>query len=239
VTEGAARETGRPSYVVGVDLGQTHDPTAIVVAEVVGRGKEARFDLRHLERILQKPYTFVAERVKVLSDRLAKAGEVIVGFDQTGVGRAVADILRGAELGVPLYGISITAGDAVTCEGSEYHVPKRDLVAVLQVALQNDRVRIAKGLPLAELLVRELLNFRVKVTAGANETFEAWRAGDHDDFVLATAIAVWLAERTFSIFDFEKYCRLELLDAETPTPPKNESRLVIVCPRVIPDRWDS
>jgi hypothetical protein len=36
--------------------------------------------------------------------------------------------------------------------------------------------------------------FRIKVTASANETFEAWRERDHDDLVLAAAIAVWCAE---------------------------------------------
>lgn len=182
----------RPRFIVGIDLGQTHDPTAIVVAEVIGRGKEARFDVRHLERILGQPYTFVSERVKRLTKGLAKANEVAVGFDQTGVGRAVADILRNADLCVPLHGITITAGDAVATEGNEHRVPKKDLVAELQVILQNGRLRIAKSLPLAGLLTRELLNFKVRVTTAANEVFEASRADDHDDFVLALAVAVWL-----------------------------------------------
>jgi hypothetical protein len=46
------------------------------------------------------------------------------------------------------------------------------------------------------LLVKELDNFKVKVTVAANETFESWREKDHDDLVLATAIAAWLGERT-------------------------------------------
>ena len=71
-------------------------------------------------------------------------------------------------------------------------MPKKDLVAGIQVILQGRRLRIAKALPLAELLTRELLNFKVKVTGAGNEAFETWRAGDHDDFVLALAVAVWL-----------------------------------------------
>jgi hypothetical protein len=43
--------------------------------------------------------------------------------------------------------------------------------------------------------VQELLAFRVKVTASANETFEAWRERDHDDLVLAVATAAWVGER--------------------------------------------
>ncbi len=40
----------------------------------------------------------------------------------------------------------------------------------------------------------ELLAFHVKVKVAANETFEAWRERDHDDLVLAVAMAAWLAE---------------------------------------------
>jgi hypothetical protein len=43
--------------------------------------------------------------------------------------------------------------------------------------------------------VQELLAFRVKVAASANETFEAWRERDHDDLVLAVAVAAWTGER--------------------------------------------
>ena len=34
---------------------------------------------------------------------------------------------------------------------------------------------------------------RVKVSAGGDEKFGAWRSGDHDDLVLATALACWRA----------------------------------------------
>lgn len=44
------------------------------------------------------------------------------------------------------------------------------------------------------MLVAELEAFRVKVTASANETFGAWRERDHDDLVLATALAAWAGE---------------------------------------------
>ena len=47
----------------------------------------------------------------------------------------------------------------------------------------------------AATLVRELQNFQVKLTAAANETFGVWREGQHDDLVLAVALACWWAER--------------------------------------------
>jgi hypothetical protein len=44
---------------------------------------------------------------------------------------------------------------------------------------------------LAPVLAEELGLFRVKVTAAANETFEAWWERDHDDLVLALALALY------------------------------------------------
>ena len=35
----------------------------------------------------------------------------------------------------------------------------------------------------------------MKITAAANETFEARHEGRHDDLVLAVALAVWAGER--------------------------------------------
>jgi hypothetical protein len=49
-------------------------------------------------------------------------------------------------------------------------------------------VRMAR--PAAEVLTRELEGFKVKITPAANETFGTWRDGEHDDLVLAVALAV-------------------------------------------------
>jgi len=53
---------------------------------------------------------------------------------------------------------------------------------------------------MASVLVKELENFRVKITVNANETFESWRERDHDDLVLAVAMATWLGERVLQEF---------------------------------------
>jgi hypothetical protein len=60
------------------------------------------------------------------------------------------------------------------------------------VLLQNRRLKVAKALPETEVLMKELKDFRVKVNpATAHESYEHWREGDHDDLVLATAMATW------------------------------------------------
>jgi hypothetical protein len=73
-------------------------------------------------------------------------------------------------------------------------VPKRNLVSALQAALQTGALKIASSLELAEVLREELLNFRIKINiATGHDSYENWREGDHDDLVLAAAMAVWSA----------------------------------------------
>ncbi len=58
--------------------------------------------------------------------------------------------------------------------------------------LQNQRLKIAEGLPLADILTRELLAFRVKINLSTgHDSYEAWRERDHDDLVLAVALACY------------------------------------------------
>ena len=73
-------------------------------------------------------------------------------------------------------------------------MPKRELVGTLQVLLQTRRLRVARTLPDAVVLVQELENFRAKVTTARQETLESWREGRHDDLILAVAVAAWLGE---------------------------------------------
>jgi len=57
----------------------------------------------------------------------------------------------------------------------ERHVPKRDVASTIAVLLQTGRLRIARGLKESETLLRELLNFRVKISLSGHDTYEAWR----------------------------------------------------------------
>jgi hypothetical protein len=184
-------------YYVGLDLGQAVDFTALAVLErPPGTGLEPTYSLRHLRRYpLGTPYTDVVPAVVRLVGSPPLKEHVTLVVDQTGVGRAVVDLLR-READCRLVPVTITAGHQVTvAEDGSRHVPKKELVTGLQLLLQSRRLKIASSLPDADILVRELANFRVKITAAANETFGAWREGQHDDLVLAAALAAWLAER--------------------------------------------
>jgi hypothetical protein len=106
----------------------------------------------------------------------------------------VVDVIRRARPRATIRPITITAGHEVVPDGAGWHVPKKELVSALQVLLQSRRLQVARLLPMASVLVKELEAFRVKITASANETFEAWRERDHDDMVLAVALAAWVGE---------------------------------------------
>ena len=74
-------------------------------------------------------------------------------------------------------------------------VPKRDLISTMQIAAQNDRLKIAQGLKFGPVLAEELQSFKVKIDPRtAHDSYGSWREGEHDDLILATAIALWLAE---------------------------------------------
>jgi prephenate dehydrogenase len=144
---------------------------------------KADFALRHLRRFaLGTPYTAIVSAVTTLRRTGQLCGAALI-VDQTGVGRAVVDVLRQAAGGV--VPVTITGGHSITvAEDGSFHVPKKELVSGLQVVLQSQRLQIASGLTEASALVHELQQFQVRITASAHETFGVWRAGQHDDLVL-------------------------------------------------------
>jgi hypothetical protein len=179
--------------IVGLDLGSASDPTALVVLESTaspGGQKRDDYAIRHLERLpLNRPYPEYVDRVVGLM-RTPELRRATLVIDYTGVGRPVFDMFDLVP-GLSPLGILITGGTAVTHRGRIWHVPKRDLATAVLALLQSRRLRVSSLIPESSVLVKELLNFRVKVTLAGNDQYEAWREGDHDDYVLATACAAW------------------------------------------------
>jgi hypothetical protein len=183
-------------HIIGLDLGQVSDPSALVVLERTETPGGNTYFCGHLQRwTLGTGYPVIVSDTLALLDRPDLKDPTLV-VDQTGVGRAVVDMFRhhpGRRGG--FRPVTITAGlhASEDADGS-HHTPKKDLVGTLQVLLGQRRLEIARGLPGRDVLYRELQNFRVKITAAANETFGAWREGEHDDLVLAVALAAWVGE---------------------------------------------
>jgi hypothetical protein len=130
-------------------------------------------------------------------------GKTTLIVDYTGCGRPVVDSIR--DQGLQCEAISITAGGKVHQETDakgkllhNYMVPKIDLVACLQVLMQNKKLEIAKGLRDGETLAKELKSFKAKISASGHTSYEAsgdWRESDHDDLVLACALSAWYATK--------------------------------------------
>lgn len=202
-------------WIVGCDLGQSSDPTAIAVIEhvrgVLDAGTEyerhigqtehlqtpvERVDVRHLERLpLGQSYPTVVQHVKDLLARPPLSGpppaELVI--DETGVGRAVGDIFSDA--GLKPIRISITAGSEATWAGGDrWHVAKTVLISNVDAMLHTGTLRFAAALSDAEAMRAELLDFRRKLSDAGRASYAA-RTGAHDDLVLAVAIAAWWIAR--------------------------------------------
>lgn len=190
------------SFCVGLDLGAAQDYTALAAVQqsVADPNPKAAhrylYTVRHLERWeLGTPYTGIVAGVKA---RLASGPlhNCNLAADYTGVGRPVVDMLRDAGVAASVTPVLITAGHKATYSKDDgaWHVPKKDLVSTLQVLLQAGRLVWSSKLSLSDKLAKELGDFRVKITRANNETFGTWRDGQHDDLVLAVAMACWRLE---------------------------------------------
>ena len=123
----------------------------------------------YLERLpLGTPYPGIVTHVGRLLGMLPGAELVI---DLTGVGRPVFDMFRFS--GIAPIGVLITSGIAETGGGPIHGVPKLDLVSRLQALLHEGRLKIHKELAEADMLVRELQDFRCEFTAAGHLTFNA------------------------------------------------------------------
>jgi hypothetical protein len=50
---------------------------------------------------------------------------------------------------------------------------------------------------LAPVLTEELAQFKAKINVSTgHDSYESWRQADHDDCVLAVALAVWFGQRS-------------------------------------------
>jgi hypothetical protein len=74
--------------------------------------------------------------------------------------------------------------------GNQFNVPKQHLISVLEARL--DTLKVAAELAELPALLDEMKTFIRKVSASGHVTFNA-RSGAHDDLVLATAIALFVA----------------------------------------------
>lgn len=197
---------------IGIDIGQQRDPTAIAVCEALPRtsSRELTYLTRYLERLpLGTPYPKIASRlaeivrnvhIKAHQDRWQEGTSAIsveTFVDATGVGQPVVDVL--AEAGVRVTACYFTHGDRRTIDGERVTIGKAWLVSRLQALLQTDRLHLPAEHPEAPALLKELLDYEIKVSEDANDRYGAFRTGAHDDLVTALGLAVQADPRAMDI----------------------------------------
>jgi hypothetical protein len=205
-------------WLIGVDVGQVHDPSAMVIASIArqyrGRERWLHYECRYIERFplgLAYPAMVqaVARYIRQLPlprDRREPLYDPNTGLaiwrpdywrlivDATGVGRPIVDLFRLEQLH-PI-AVTVTHGDRVTEERwDEVRVPKRLLIGAFQVVMQTERFKVAQALPHARTLIQEAQNFQYKITPTGTDTYGAWREGTHDDVLFAGALTAWYGER--------------------------------------------
>jgi hypothetical protein len=205
-------------WVVGVDLGQASDPTAVAVLEhlagVLDPNSEyerhtgtsrlrqtpaMQVNVKHLQRLpLGLSYPSVIQTVKDLLARQPLCGyddvkPATLVLDDTGPGRPVGDVF--VESGLRPVRVCITSGEAVTpMSGNRWNVSKTVLISTVDAMLHCGTLRFAAALSDAEAMRSELKDFRRKLSDAGRSTYAA-RTGAHDDLVLAVAIGCWFINR--------------------------------------------
>lgn len=202
--------------VVGVDLGGGGmDKTALAVStitptesrfklypsfsewlEFARYGPSYLYEVRHLERLpLGTNTPEIAQIVQKTISNLP--GDTPILIDITATGRTGIEPFL--QIGLSCLAVTITGGDTTTSEGWHIRTPKRDLIGNLKIAFEVGEMKIARGLPDADTLIRELMAFKMKPKISTwSGDMEEWREGTSDDLVFAVALSCfggrWLCE---------------------------------------------
>jgi hypothetical protein len=192
-------------YYAGLELGMGAHPTALAVLERASlpflrspQDKPPAYSLRHLERYPPGTgYPAIIESVVSLLRKPPLPGSYLL-IDYTGAGRPVCSlVIRGlsGQVDHTWTAVLLTAGVMESNPAAgEVHVAKTDLVSTVQVMLQTKRLLVSNQLAHASLFVRELENYRPKVALPKPDQIQ-WRDSQHDDLILAVALAAWGGER--------------------------------------------
>jgi hypothetical protein len=199
---------------LGLDLGQSRDPTALAVAELDVRREqhgfrerelldgqpvpeysepEPHYVVRHLERLpLGTSYPGVVQRVKAVCEGLQGRTVAIAALyvDATGLGRPVIDMLIAARVPAAVIPVYFTHGDRRSlAEDGSITLGKAYLVSRLQVLLSHRRMHLPRTAE-ADALAKELADYEIRVDANANDTYGAFKVGSHDDLVTALGLSM-------------------------------------------------
>lgn len=198
--------------VLGLDLGQTNDPSAGVMLERRSTSAEGPQDPRlHCRWLREWPKG--TDYGQVINDVL-DLNPNIIAPEFNGVGRPVVDELRrvAAFRGykgtiIPVVSVCSNAKIELHMEtrGKHITVPKSDLISAISILQQKKLLRFLacpkKSCPTkcgcdVNKLLKELADFQKRMPSHRAEQYgNVMKAGAHDDLVIALAISAWISQR--------------------------------------------
>jgi hypothetical protein len=152
------------AYLLGVDIARHEDFTALCVMD------RAKKKVVYLDRFREMDFHFQRERILTLAKKYNNAKIII---DSTGMGDSVASELKRHAFveEYPLYS----------------QKAKQQLIDKLIIFISEKVIKI----PQNEALINELLRYEVKMSQRDNLYKYSAPKGEHDDLVIALALAVW------------------------------------------------
>ncbi len=152
------------SYIVGVDIARHEDFTALCVMD------RAKKKVVYLDRFREMEFHYQREKILGLAKKYNNAKIII---DSTGMGDSVASELKRHAFveEYPLYS----------------QKAKQQLIDKLIIFISEKVIKI----PQNEALINELLRYEVKTSQRDNMYKYSAPKGEHDDLVIALALAVW------------------------------------------------
>jgi hypothetical protein len=189
----------RAEYIIGVDLGQAAEHSALCLLERTehanGDDKPIRrFGCPYLKRWpLGTAFPAILTEITALVKRPALR-ECTLVLGATGLGLPLIDMFRRAKLPVKLEPVFIRTGQDETVANRVHHVAKVSLISSVLLPLQERRLVFAQSLPDVLILIKELQNYRTKTTQPTNDLIDI-REGQNDDLVVALGLGCWWGER--------------------------------------------
>jgi hypothetical protein len=190
-------------FFIGLSLGDAGQPTGVVAVERRAERDVDGFLLNPTYTIPnfksyppETSYRRITTEVIANLERAPKGTCLVI--DRTAVGDQIV-----AEIGclVPAHASCNqfrVAPDRATS--------RANLIAVVRVLLEKKNLKINAELAETALLLRELRSFGKRPLLSTPDPF-AWRVREHDDLVLAAAIALWYASHPYSLQPLMIYAR--------------------------------
>lgn len=167
-------------YKFGIDVARAVDFTVIVG---IRKDKKGRLVVGHIDRFHQVDWDLQEDRI--VAD-VKKWKKPAVNMDSTGGYEVLVTNLQ--RRGLHVNGVNL-AGDT-----------KKQLILNLAVKLEQGMIVLPDPAlnPLAKILTEELKAYRYEITKSGNVTYSAPN-GQHDDCVIALALAVWNESNTATV----------------------------------------